>query len=382
MDFGSQILDFGADSLRGEGAFDLIESRGEPDFWCDLRARLHDAAQKYPNGGAIGFVGYEAIRNLEPRALPTFQNDDLKLPLARLVFYKRLRTDKIAAIIPSFPPNFSDFPHFEDARCFYENGVETIKNYIAAGDIYQANLTRRFRVETRFSPTEIYRRLQSFGAAPRAALLKWNDFSLVSNSPETFLTLKSGVLEAKPIKGTMRRGQTETEDEELRLELARSAKNRAENVMIVDLMRNDLGRVCEFGSVRVPQLYQIESFPTLHHGVSTVRGRLRSGCTALDAFLAAFPCGSITGAPKMRAMQILNDLESHPRAAAMGAIGYFAFNGDMAWNVAIRTTTIVGNHAYFHVGGGIVADSNSAEEYAEMRLKARALYTAITTEST
>ncbi|PQV65478.1 aminodeoxychorismate synthase, component I [Abditibacterium utsteinense] len=377
MDFGCQTLDFEANSIRGEAAFALVESRGAASFWNDLRARLSESARKYPEGGAIGFVAYEATRSLEPRALPNLQSDDLSLPLARLIFYKKLRREKAALQSPISARDLPEFPDFPEARNFYESGVQTIKKYIAAGDIYQANLTRRFDFETDFSPAQIYQRLQSFGAAPRAALLEWNDFSIVSNSPETFLTLKNGVLEAKPIKGTIKRSSSALEDENLRAQLAQSAKNRAENVMIVDLMRNDLGRVCEFGSVHVPQLYQIESFPTLHHGVSTVRGRLRPNCTALDAFLAAFPCGSISGAPKIRAMQILNAIEPTLRGAAMGAIGYFAFNGDMEWNVAIRTATLIKNRAYFHVGGGIVADSQPAEEYDEMRLKARAIYAAI-----
>lgn len=377
MNFGRQTLDFGAESICGVEPFALIESRGEADFWEDLRVQLRDAAQKFPDGGALGFVGYEATRSLEPRSLPILQHDDLALPQVRLVFYKRLRRVRKPRKTEETALHLAKFPDFSDARHFYENGVETIKNYIAAGDIYQANLTRRFCFETQFSPAKIYERLQNIGAAPRAALLEWDDFSVVSNSPETYLSLKNRVLEAKPIKGTIRRGQNQIEDENLRFQLLSSVKDRAENIMIVDLMRNDLGRVCEFGSIFVPQLFQIESFPTLHHGVSTVRGKLRREYTALDAFLAAFPCGSISGAPKIRAMQILNDLEPVPRGAAMGAIGYFAFNGDMEWNVAIRTITIIANRAYFHVGGGIVADSQPSNEYAEMRLKARAIYAAI-----
>ena len=213
--------------------------------------------------------------------------------------------------------------------------------------------------------------------AIRGALLEWRDFSIVSDSPETFLTLRNGVLEARPIKGTIRRGCDAADDNARKTQLLNSAKDRAENVMIVDLMRNDLGRVCEFGTVHVPQLYQIETFPTLHHGVSVVRGRLRAGLDGLDAFIAAFPCGSITGAPKIRAMQIINELENVPRGASMGAIGYFGFDGAMEWSVAIRTATLVENRAYFNVGGGIVADSDAEAEYDEMRLKARALWTVL-----
>ncbi|RYG67055.1 aminodeoxychorismate synthase component I [bacterium] len=376
MDYGQLILDFEGRSISGSEPFTQLESRGDSSFWEELKSLLREGARLYPQGGAIGFVGYEAVQSLEPRAYSRQQPDDLNLPVARLVFYKDLekvvQTDEFKG-----PIELSEFPDQIMARDFYQAGVRKTKEYIAAGDIYQANLTHRVEMTTSRSAMEIYGRLQHLGRAPRAALLEWEDFAVVSNSPETFLTLREGVLEAKPIKGTIARGTTAEADLARKAELARSVKDKAENVMIVDLMRNDLGRVCEYGSVQVPSLYQIETFPTLHHGVSTVRGHLRPECDALDAFLAAFPCGSITGAPKMRAMQILSEIEPVPRGVSMGAIGYFAFNGDMEWSVSIRTATVIKNRAYFHVGGGIVADSQPDLEYEEMRLKARALYSAI-----
>ncbi len=175
----------------------------------------------------------------------------------------------------------------------------------------------------------------------------------------------------------MRRGATPNEDEYSKEALRNSTKDRAENVMIVDLLRNDLGRVCKWGSVRVPQLFEVQSFPTLHHLVSTVAGELRPEFDDVDAMRACFPCGSITGAPKIRAMQIIDELEPVRRGVAMGAIGYFGFNGDMDWNVAIRTITCKNDTAYFHVGGGIVADSTPQDEYSEMLLKERALRAAL-----
>jgi para-aminobenzoate synthetase component 1 len=377
MDYGRQTLDFEGQRIVGQEPLGHLESWGELSFWNDLRARLSQYAVLYPQGGAIGFIGYEATEWLERRAFPTPRSDDLNLPRARLVFYKSLQREAVPASLPLSPPELIDLPDDSWSKHFYENGVTAIKEYIAAGDIYQANLTQRISVETTRTAPEIYNRLQQLGRAPRAALLEWSDFSIISNSPETFLTLKSGILEARPIKGTIARGATPKIDEHRKMELANSAKNKAENVMIVDLMRNDLGKVCEFGTVHVRSLYQIETFPTLHHGVSVVQGRLRHSCDAMDAFLAAFPCGSITGAPKMRAMQILNSLEPLPRGASMGAIGYFGFNGDMEWSVAIRTATLIGRRATFHVGGGIVTDSEPESEYEEMRLKARALYSAI-----
>jgi para-aminobenzoate synthetase component 1 len=199
----------------------------------------------------------------------------------------------------------------------------------------------------------------------------------VSQSPERFLRLEGSTLTAQPIKGTARRGNTQEEDKYAKEALRNSTKDRAENVMIVDLLRNDLGRVCQWGSVRVPQLFEVQSFPTLHHLVSTVTGELRPERCGVDAIQACFPCGSITGAPKIRAMQIIDELEPVRRGVAMGAIGYFGFNGDMDWNVAIRTITCENNTAYFHVGGGIVADSTPQDEYSEMLLKAQALRAAL-----
>jgi len=372
VDFGRVELDFNGARISGVSPFAVCES---PEEFPWL---LRKAACQFPSGGAIGFWSYEAAHSWEPRAWSRFEES--ALPPLRLVFFRELR--RTAAPLPNVEaPRLEAVLDDGERRAFYEKGVARIQKFIARGDIYQANLTHRFEVETPHSPRVVYERLRALGEAPRGALLEWDDFSIVSNSPETFLTLRDGVLESKPIKGTIARGKTPEEDALLKEQLRLSPKDRAENVMIVDLIRNDLGRVCEFGSVCVPQLWEIETFPTLHHLVSLVRGRLRPEFDALDAFRAAFPCGSITGAPKLRAMQILSELEPVPRGASMGAIGYFAWHGggvdEMAWSVAIRTATIVGNRATFHTGGGIVADSRPAEEYEEMQLKARALWSAL-----
>ena len=378
MNFGRQTLHFNGTDISGSDPFDVWELRAEPFDVAALRARFRSARAAFPGGGAIGFWSYEALRSLEPRSIPAPRADDLGLPLARLVFHEKLNP---RAARPLSAPELKavEVPGRADIRRFYCEGVEKIKDYIAAGDIYQANLTYRFQVTNHLAPITVSERLLRLNGhhAVRGALLEWPDFAIVSDSPETFLTLRDGVLEARPIKGTIRRGCNAADDDARKTELANSEKDRAENVMIVDLMRNDLGRVCEWGSVHVPQLYQIETFPTLHHGVSVVRGKLRADCDGLDAFIAAFPCGSISGAPKIRAMQIINELEPEPRGAAMGAIGYFGFDGSMEWSVAIRTATLVKGRAIFNVGGGIVADSQPASEYDEMRLKARALWTAL-----
>ena len=266
----------------------------------------------------------------------------------------------------------------------YIAAVERIKEHIARGDIYQANLTQQFncRLAPETSAEEVFWRLRRDHPASFAACLRRGDDAVVSASPERFLRVTPSavggrVVEAWPIKGTRRRGLTAAEDEELRAELLGSEKDRAENVMIVDLMRNDLGRVCRYGTVEVAELCALEEHPTLFHLVSRVRGRLRDGVTAGDILRAAFPCGSITGAPKIHAMEIIAEIETAPRGLSMGAIGYFSPDGSLDLNVAIRTMTLRGTGARFNVGGGVVADSSPASEYEESLLKARALVRAL-----
>ena len=358
-------LDFAPFRIGGHSPLEVFD--GDSISFADAQKRLETLQNRFPQGGAIGYFAYEAAREWEPRAFVRADKTP-EIPPFRLVAFEKLRRETPT----SFAGETAEMgaPELENARRFYEDGVAQIREYIAAGEFYQANLTHRIETSTPFSAAQIYARLAGFGAAPRAALLQWDDFSIVSNSPETFLTLRDGTLESRPIKGTAPLSQNPQT-------LQNDPKNRAENVMIVDLLRNDLGRVCEFGSVHVPQLCEIETFPTLHHLVSTVRGTLRENCTMFDAFRAAFPCGSITGAPKIRAMQRLDELEPTPRGVSMGAIGYFGFDGTMEWSVAIRTATIFGQRAVFHVGGGITTDSAPREEFEEMRLKARALWSAL-----
>jgi para-aminobenzoate synthetase component I len=268
----------------------------------------------------------------------------------------------------------------------YLAAVEKIKKHIALGDIYQANLTQQLSVETEetLSPEAIFWRLRKTHPAPFAAFLKRENDAVVSASPERFLKLQipnskfqnRRIVLAQPIKGTRPRGSAPAEDLRLRRELEQSAKDRAENVMIVDLLRNDVGRVCEFGSVQVEKLCEIEEYASLFHLVSTVSGELRDDVSAGDLLRATFPCGSITGAPKIRAMQILDEIETVGRGLSMGAIGRFGFDGSMDLNVAIRTAVVRENSAFFNVGGGIVADSDPDSEYAETLVKARSLLAA------
>ena len=342
---------------------------GVKQFFDELRTVLRWGQKYFPGGGVIGFTSYEFARHLEPRAFQSDKDHSLQLPEMRYTFFRELRR---SALPKSEESTFATAtpPPMEDC---YLNAIETILRYISDGDIYQANYVRRFEKALHLSPSELFDRLWQQHPMPFSALLEWDDFAIVSNSPERFLKVENQTVRAQPIKGTMRRGKTLEEDAAIKVLLENSPKNRAENVMITDLMRNDLGRVCEYGSIKVPQLCEVETFPTLHHLVSVIEGKLRDGIDALDAFGAAFPCGSITGAPKIRAMQIIDELESTPRGVSMGALGYLDFQGNADWNVAIRTVLCKEGKASFHAGGGIVAGSTATDEWSEMQLKAAAI---------
>lgn len=271
-------------------------------------------------------------------------------------------------------------------RSEYAAAVRRIKRHIYAGDIYQANLTQQFtcRLSAGDSAERVFLRLRHKHPAAFAAFLRRRQDTVISASPERFLRVSvndgehARRVEAWPIKGTRPRGATAVEDAWLKEQLQRSAKDAAENVMIVDLLRNDLGRVCHYGTVEVAALCEVQEHPTLFHLVSKVRGQLRTEVTAGELLRATFPCGSITGAPKLRAMEIIDDCERAPRGLSMGAIGYFSFDGRVDLNVAIRTLTQQRDRtARFNVGGGIVAESDPAAEYEESLVKARALLNAL-----
>jgi len=255
----------------------------------------------------------------------------------------------------------------------YLQAVARVRRYILEGDIFQANLSQRFEVPCRAHPVEIYRRLQARNPAPFAALCEWDGVAIVSASPERFLMASGREVESKPIKGTAPRGESRAHDEAHQAALLASEKDRAENVMIVDLIRNDLSRVCEPGSVRVTGLCELESHPTVFHLVSTVRGILEDGCGPADLLRATFPGGSITGAPKLRAMEIIAEVEPTQRTVYTGSIGYIDFSGRMDMSIAIRTMVLQDGVAYVQAGGGIVADSEPESEYLETLDKARGL---------
>ncbi len=274
--------------------------------------------------------------------------------------------------LPLLPRLTSNFD-----RAGYLAAVRRAIEYVHAGDCFQVNVAQRLLYPAALSPFELYERLRKRNAAPFAGLFDAGGAIIASASPERFLRVEAGVVETRPIKGTRPRGKTPAEDRTRAQELLQSAKDRAENVMIVDLMRNDLGRVCEYGSVRVPAVCRLESYRYVHHLVSEVRGRLRDGLGPVDLLRAAFPGGSVTGAPKVRAMEIIAELEPSARGAYCGALGYLGFDGMMDTNILIRTFTIARGWVQFPVGGGIVADSDPQAEYEETLHKAEGLLRAL-----
>ena len=247
----------------------------------------------------------------------------------------------------------------------YLQKFEQIQQYLQSGDCYQINLAQRFSANYQGDEWQAYLRLRVRNAAPFSAFIRLTDCAILSISPERFIEVNQRRVETKPIKGTKPRFANPQDDKQSAEALQNSPKDRAENVMIVDLLRNDLGKVCSPGTVKVPSLFAIESFPAVHHLVSTITGELAPQHQAIDALAAAFPGGSITGAPKVRAMQIIEELEPHRRNIYCGSIGYLSVHGHMDTNIAIRTLVCANNTIYAWAGGGIVADSNGESEYQE-----------------
>lgn len=262
-------------------------------------------------------------------------------------------------------------------RVGYLAAVRRAIEYIHGGDCFQVNLSQRLLARTTTAPAEVYRRLRERNPAPFAGFFDVGEFALASASPERFLRVDGGEVETRPIKGTRPRGATPAEDCARAEELRASGKDRAENIMIVDLLRNDLGRVCRYGSVRVEAVCRLESYPFVHHLVSEVRGRLREGAGPVDLIRAAFPGGSVTGAPKIRAMEIIAELEPVARGPYCGSLGYIGFDGSVDTNILIRTLTLGQGWARFPVGGGIVAESDPEREYDETWHKAEGLLRAV-----
>ena len=368
-------------------------------------------------GGAVGYFSYDLKDFIEK--LPDIAVDDLNVPDCQIGFYDcvlicdhlknktylsssgfpesgekrvlraRARLDSFknelehinkqngtqpgdAVMISSDVDLKSNFTKEE-----YLKRILKAKEYISKGDIYQVNLSQRFSADCEIPPFNIYSILRSINPAPFGAYLNFGDVQIASASPERFIKVENGNIQTRPIKGTRPRGRNGYMDRVLRQELSASVKDRAENLMIVDLERNDLGRICDYGSVRVSEFMICEEFPTVFHLTSTIEGKLKAGVDAVDVLLNCFPGGSITGAPKIRSMEIIEELENVKRSIYTGAVGYIGFNGDMDTSIVIRTFISKKNKLYFNVGGGIVYDSVPENEYDETLHKARALMDAI-----
>jgi para-aminobenzoate synthetase component 1 len=301
-----------------------------------------------------------------------------RLPVARRldILRKRLYAAETARPAP-LPEPTTTVPVANMSREAYRMKAARAMDYIRAGDIYQVNLTRRFSARTDASPLELYRRLRRFDPAPHAAFLQWDEGAIVSASPELFLDVCDRRVVTRPIKGTRPRVGDEIIDASRRRELDESEKERAELTMIVDLLRNDLGRVCEYGSIRVTDPGAIEEHPTVFHRVATITGRLSPDRGWADLLEAALPGGSVTGAPKIRAMQIIRELEPTPRGVYCGSIGWIGLDGNLSLNIAIRTMVQRESTVHVHAGGAIVAESDPQQEYEEIQAKAAGMFAAL-----
>jgi anthranilate synthase component 1 len=369
------------------------------------------------SGGAVGFLGYEAIHFFEPK-VPVAERDELQLPeivfmITRilLIFDHRLRTLKIVAnafledgslekvyaratdsiraimrqlakpvdlpLVPPADPE-TEPAHSNFRPVEFKRAVERAKEYIRAGDIFQVVLSQRFESDFSGDPLDFYRCLRFINPSPYMFCLKFDaDFALVGSSPEMHVRLTGDTVEIRPLAGTRPRGATSAQDERNAAELLADPKERAEHVMLVDLARNDVGRVSEYGTVCVTELMDIERYSHVMHIVSNVTGRLRTGSTGFDLVKATFPAGTVSGAPKIRAMQIISELEGTRRGCYAGAIGYFGFDGNVDSCIGLRCAVLKNGKAYFQAGAGIVADSNPQSEYEESVNKARAIAKAL-----
>ena len=437
LDSGMDPPKLGRFSFVGRSPFLVMRSRGgeitlvqgseqevQPGNPFDVLGRLleryrlaHCPAPVPFLGGAVGYLGYDLCHFIE--RLPSTAIDDLNLPQSYFAFYDAVLAfdhlkERVYLVSTGFPeleegrrlkrakmrleemkdwlssalpvPGVGLKPALGNGEITLESNftleeyieaVSRVREYIAAGDVFQVNLSQRFEAELEIPPWELYRRLREVNPAPFASYLNFEGVTIVSASPERFLKVRQGLVETRPVKGTRPRGQSPEEDAALAQELLHSAKDRAENVMIVNLERNDLGRVCRYGTVKVTELAILETFPTVFHLTSTVIGHLSENKSNIDLLKATFPGGSITGAPKVRAMELIDELEPTQRSVYTGSIGYLGFNGDLDINIVIRTLLVKGGRVYFQVGGGVVYDSDPEEEYQETLDKAKALIQAL-----
>lgn len=360
--------------------------------------------------GGIGYMSYDLGREIED--IPSIAVEDINIPNLYYNFYdniiivdnlnkevfitalgihkdKKKSIDEIKQkiwlgekVIYKKVNNHIEFNRFKSNfhKEEYIETVDRVREYIRSGDIYIMNLTQRFWCNTNRSPYDVYRDLRYINPAPFAAYMNLDKFSILSSSPERFLKIKDNIVETRPIKGTRPRGENHEEDIMYSQELVNSEKDKSELLMIVDLERNDLSRVCKPFTVKVPELFKLETYPTVFHLVSTVVGKIKDQYNCIDCIRACFPGGSITGAPKIRSMEIIEELEKVRRNIYTGAIGYISFDGNVDSNIVIRTIHMQHSKAYFGVGGGITWESDCSFEYEETLHKAAALMRALCNE--
>lgn len=419
--FGNEVVLAEYDS-RGDVQSETRQSYDDPLKELEARIAGYRAAPhpKLPRfcGGAVGYAGYDIVRYAEH--LPNAPRDDRHLPDMSFAFYDRMvifdHVQKTILVVAHAQTKGRDLRQAYDEACAridetcqqlqrgtadltlndidftgepqltcrsnftqseFEAAVRKCKEYIVAGDIFQVVLSQRLQVETKASPLDIYRALRVVNPSPFMFLLKTPHTTLVGSSPEIMVRVEDGEITIRPLAGTRKRGATEEEDKRLEQELLADPKERAEHVMLVDLARNDVGRVAQYGSVKLSDVMTVERYSHVMHITSNVQGQLQPGLTALDALRAGLPVGTVSGAPKVRAMEIIDELEPTRRGPYAGAVGYIDFTGNMDTCIALRTLVLQDHTAYIQAGAGIVADSVPENEYHETLNKAKGLLKAI-----
>lgn len=386
--------------------FYINNTESEEKFEEYLRRFLKENKEENRTGlpliaGGIGYFSYDYGRKFEN--IKTRHRKDLDVPEALIRFYKtyivenlekkeiyicyqtKEDLEKVENLIFNVEIEKKEIKKNSTLAKFeanfkkeeYLNAIQKMIDYIIEGDIYITNMTQRLKVKSEKKPLEVFEYLRKFNPSPFGAYLDYGDFQVISASPERFLKMRDRLIETRPIKGTRKRGATKEEDEILRLELLNSEKDKSELLMIVDLERNDLHRICELKSVKVTELFEVEAYSTVFHLVSTIIGRLKEEFSFVDLIEATFPGGSITGAPKIRAMEIIDELENSRRNLYTGSLGYISFDGNCDLNIIIRTAIHKNGEYYLGVGGGITCESELEFEYEETLQKAKAILEAI-----
>jgi anthranilate synthase component I len=409
MDPYMTIKSYGEDVFitKNDNERDTLNLEGKVLDYVKEHMEIGYEAAKLPIpyvGGAIGYIGYDVIRQYE--RLGNVNKDELLLPEAYLMFYKTFvcydhYTQNIIIVYNVLPGDKEEYKVIISSLKYLENmikknngthefskislnedyeayltekkfceGVNKAKRYIKSGDIFQVVLSQRFKFKMKTQPIDVYRRLRSRNPSPYLFYIDFSDFHVIGSSPECLVTVIDGKVSTNPIAGTRVRGKNAEEDIKLKKELLEDPKERAEHVMLVDLGRNDIGKISEFGSVKLDKFMEVDFYSHVMHIVSVVTGKLKKGLSCFDALIACLPVGTVSGAPKIRAMEIIDELEENKRGIYAGAVGYFSYDGNMDTCIGIRTIVVKDGSAYVQAGAGIVYDSVPENEYSETMNKA------------